>query len=60
MADVTVTLTADELAFVINELHAQGHGHESSKDDFEPECPICTAADKLNAALVPFRADAAA
>lgn len=51
MADVTVTLTADEAAFVLNELHSQGHGQGSSKDDFEPECPTCTAADKIKAAL---------
>jgi hypothetical protein len=47
---VTVTLTADEAAFVLNELHSAGHGHGSSKDDFEHECPSCTAADKLRAA----------
>lgn len=49
--DVTVTLTTDELSFVVNELHAQGHGHGSAKDDFEPECPTCTATDKLECAL---------
>lgn len=42
-------LTPNELAFVVNELHSQGHGHGSSHDDFEPECPTCTAADKLAA-----------
>lgn len=51
VADVTVTLTQEEAAFVLNELHCAGHGHGSSKDDFEAECPTCTAADKLKALL---------
>lgn len=49
--ETSVTLTRNEAAFVLNELHSQGHGQGSSKDDFEPECPTCTAADKIKAAL---------
>lgn len=51
MSDLSVILTREEAAFVLNELHSQGHGHGSSKDDFEPECPACTAADKIAALL---------
>jgi hypothetical protein len=51
MADLNIPLTQEEAAFVLNELHSAGHGHGSSKDDFEPECPSCTAADKIAAVL---------
>lgn len=42
-----VSLAAEEVSFVLNVLHVDGHGHKSSRDDFEPECPSCTAAAKL-------------
>lgn len=51
MAELNIRLTTEEASFVLNELHSAGHGHGSSKDDFEPECPSCTAADKIAAAL---------
>lgn len=57
MSEHTVRLTADEIAFVLNELYTAGHGHGSSLDDFEPECPSCTAADKLAAASAMGSAD---
>ncbi len=43
--EVTVTLTPDEIAFVMNELAPD---HDGS--DFEAECPSCTAYRKLKAA----------
>jgi hypothetical protein len=46
-----VYLSEEEISFVLNELHSAGHGHGSSNNDFEPECPSCTAADKLKTAL---------
>jgi hypothetical protein len=44
----TVTLTADELDALLQDLEGQ-HGEH----DFEPECPACTGTRKLRAALNP-------
>jgi hypothetical protein len=42
-ADTTISLTQDEISFVLNELFRHAR-------DFEPECPTCTAYQKLRAA----------
>jgi hypothetical protein len=57
MAERIIVLTDEEASFVLNVLHVDGHGHGSSKHDFEPECPSCTAAAKLEA-LVAIDAEA--
>ena len=45
MADLTVTLSADELGEVLAVLESSHHGKEAG--DYEPECPACTAAEKM-------------
>jgi hypothetical protein len=51
VSEAGVTLTAEELSFLVGDLWADGHGHGGQGDDFEPECPLCTATDKLAVAL---------
>jgi hypothetical protein len=44
-----VYLDANELSFAYDSLKKDGHGRDGG--DFEPECPACTAADKLKDAM---------
>ena len=45
----TAALTPDEIDQVIKHLELGGHGYASK--DYEPECPVCTATEKLKAKL---------
>lgn len=45
MAERSVMLDADEIDMLLTVLKEAGHGRDGG--DYEPECPACTAADKL-------------
>jgi hypothetical protein len=50
-AERIVTLDVDELSETLRVLREAGHGKAGG--DYEPECPVCSAADKLDATLGP-------